>query len=896
MTRRWNLYFGLALLAMVCAGLVLKRYKSGENYQPIHVRLSSSSTEIQNFHVGILSTRNSRADLILSEQDPLLWNNSDSISAVKEVLVTVPVGINISDSSISVRVGQNWVAPSTELRRSSEPVVIDGDTDPASQTIAYSFAPLSQSRIPSASGAINWSGDIWLILIPLLQTITIAASIGGCLGGLIAVRKSRRLFDLPYSRIRLGLRYGLATIWFSGFLLLLLQLHQFGGFLWEFTFVEQFLAWFCVTLAITIITYCYFQLIRTARSDWFLLVAAIIVILAAKVGWIASVDTHQASDYGTYWEAGKRMATGERNIFQNPQDSMSSIVAERALMFAYPVAKWIGSSQASLEMSNVLIQIVTIVMFYVVVARIFNSKVALCSVPFLVLNPELWFATTTASHETPSILWIVLTFLAVDVFRVHISKLEFLTFTPVVMVLLLGCGVGILIAFLDLQRSFGPFALFALVVYLPILILNSRPKTAWRKSIAFVIAFLCLIATSYACVKHQANTWLAERIGPMGSTTSTLGYLAGVDTNTNALFQHIAPWCRVYYPNVPDRERGELAFRKLLYEKIEAGSGYWKHLLWKNEVIAGVGGMVNQAFGARDDENPDYRKYDYRAVPWAWTKSQLSITGQAILLVLMLIRLGFIGKLPVCDGELYPAIFSFSTYMIILTLTESNSFYDIFLALPLAWNGGLVVSAVLNLHNVENITNTTMRCQSMLSFARMGMVGLLVVMTIHGLAAFAIGRSNLTFAKFHQLTPADSSSSSTKPHVSVSRDCIALGFDSTEQQFFEEGDVVAAMFATEYPFSKKAKIEFFVTGNQRRRFAITADRDWDELPVEFCVSIDGVELIRDRISRLSQPVFVSNPVMQVGAQSVITVKLTSLSGWSPKDFEHEPVVAIEYVH
>jgi hypothetical protein len=890
MTRRWNLYIGLALLTVVWVGLVLKRYKSGENYQPIHVRLSSSNSEIQNFHVGIRSTRNSRADLIPSERDPALWNNSDSISAVKEVLVTVSDSIHISDFVVSVRVGQNWVVPSTELSSSSDPIVVEGDTNSDSQTIAYSFVPLSQSRIPSASGAINWSGDIWLILIPLLQTIAIAASIGGCLGCLSAVRKSRQLFNRQDSKIRLSVRCGLATGWFTVFLLLLLQLRQFGGFLWEFRFVEQFLAWFCVTVAITIITYCYFQLVRTLRSDWFLLVATIMVILLAKFGWIASVDTHQVRDFRIYWEAGKRMAAGEWGFLMNPQDSMTSLVAQRALMFTYPIAKWIGISQTSLEVSNVLIQIVTTIMCYVFVARMFNSKVALCSVPFLFLNPELWFATTTASHETPSILWIVLIFLAVDAFRVQIRKVEF-EFRSLAVVLLIGCGLGILIAFLDLQRSFGPFALFALTVYLPVLVLTSRPQTAWRKNIAFVSVFLCITTTSYTCVKHQANTWLAAKTGPVGSA-STLGYLAGIDTNTNASFFHIAPWCRVYYPNVPDSERSELAFRKLLHEKIEAGSGYWKHLFWKNEVIAGVGGMVHQAFGAGEGEEEP----DYGAVPWAYTKSQLSTTGQVILLVLLLIRLGFIGKLPVRGGELYPAIFSFSTYMIILALTESNSFYDIFLALPLAWNAGLVVSAVLGLHNVANITDTTMPRRSMLSFASMGVVGLLVVVTIHGLAAFAIDGSNLTFANFHQLSPADSSSRSTKPKVFVSRECISLSFDSTEQQFFEKGDVVAAMFATEYPFSEKGKIEFFVTGNQRRRFVFTPDRDWAHLPVEFCVSIDGVELLRDRIYRLSEPVFVSHPIDQVGAQSVITVTLTSLSSWSPKDFEHEPVVAIEYVH
>jgi hypothetical protein len=171
--RRWVQLLLCCGLLLAVLWLVRVRYARSHNFDPIHVQLAGD--EWRDCRVFYQSIYGSWGQLMVDERYPNRWIQSPSVNGVVQVLVECPGDRRITGESVEVRAGSSWgiarVVP--QLREANAEVLPAGVRD---RWTCLEFSPPVTSLIPLAQGTINWQGDLWLLLVPVVQVLTLGGA------------------------------------------------------------------------------------------------------------------------------------------------------------------------------------------------------------------------------------------------------------------------------------------------------------------------------------------------------------------------------------------------------------------------------------------------------------------------------------------------------------------------------------------------------------------------------------------------------------------------------------------------------------------------------------------------------------------------------------------------
>jgi hypothetical protein len=892
--------FGYVSAACLClalwCGLVVERYRGGQNFVPVHVKLSGLHDAEDDVAVYVQSVHGSIGTLVRNEVDPLLWDHSYSISSVKRIIVAAQTLEDLNGVTVEVRVGQSWVEPSTMLRVLTGPV--PAEVIPPGQVFAVQFLtePFHKSRIASVRDAVNWSGDFWLFAVPLLQLTCLLTGVAVLV---MTFRSLCRLNGLDQGHSKCDSRgmygkagsYILSATWLSASLLLM---HQVWWHLVNFKqiiYVDQFCGLIAATVVcvVCISGYCY--TILKIRREWHAALVAIFLIGVIKAVWVARIETIQFSDYGIYWDFGRRMALGEWASLESATDSLRTLLVERSYMYFYFVARWFGHSQSVLEVCNVVTQILTASLLYIFVRSILGHRIAVLSLPLFVIHPDFWFAATVASHDTPGFLWLSCTFVAFEFGRQLIEKFDAKTPATVACVLVVGILIGVVTGFLNLQRGFGPMVTLSLLLAVPCLLLTSRERRL-QTGVLFLLMVVCsIVSAQQTC--NLVRSCLEERVGEMGSF-STLGYVTAVETRTNAGCDEMQPWRFLYYPAVPKSERTSLSLRKLWYEKVATGSSFLRHVLRKNEIIGSAGGVVTFAYGGRADSfDPDTR-----GITWNALKYSFSSVCELMLKSLFILRLLSLPMIPPSRGEIFPLVFSLVMMASLLLLAETNATYDAFLAFPMAWSGGVVLDRVF-CRRGEQRTECAIRSVSQLwRWSKPGIVLLVVLFTTQASLAVLTKRIGYTFFQPEHLECRyEGDRSNVQPVLKTSDVSVSMTYPvSGRGTTIPAGERIAGTFQLRGFTGSGRKVRLFLSGNQRLEKVVRPTTVWDDVPVTYTVFLNSQLISSGQVAGLQQPIWLEVPVQESPRPNEWQLMLESTKSWSSPSQRHAPAISIEYVY
>lgn len=177
------LYSGLLLAVL---WLMRVRYSRSYNFNPIHVQLNGDQwRDCRVFHQSIYG---SWGQLVPDERYRCRWIQSPSVNGVVRVLVDCPGEQRITGESVEVRAGSSWcIARVAPQLRETQPESLPAGVGDRWTCLEFS-APVI-SLVPLAKGTINWQGDLWLLLVPVVQVLTLG---GACFVWLLLLPAHRR--------------------------------------------------------------------------------------------------------------------------------------------------------------------------------------------------------------------------------------------------------------------------------------------------------------------------------------------------------------------------------------------------------------------------------------------------------------------------------------------------------------------------------------------------------------------------------------------------------------------------------------------------------------------------------------------------------------------------------
>ena len=870
-TAKTLLRFGFAaLLISIFVGLFAYRYRSGQNFLPVHVRLTSSNTALSDVVVESRSVFGSICTLRRNEESPEWWGFGESISSMDALRVSFTDSVDVSDVEVNCRVGEHHVEPFWRVELQKMPSHEFSDRPLSRTSIAFRAAPISQSLFETPSKAANWAGDHWLVLIPLLQTFFIATVTGMTLR---AVQRFAKSWDYSANQAWFA-KYASGAAFVGASVLFLPTIFNDLAALFEVRFPKQFALLFIGASAacISIWATCRWSLIsgESIRPAFFTL-GGIIVL---KMIWILNVQTIQFSDYDLYWKIGKEMARGDWTTYAGVQGPLQTILVERSLLYFYPVALLTGGSSQGLYCFNVITQLGTLILFWVFVRRASSTPVATVAALLLTLHPDSWFSTTVACHDIPGFFWIsVILCTGQLLLDSSLSQRRWLQ------IILVSAAIGAMNGILDIQRGFGPFIFLGMA-----LTVAWNWITAHRTLPYSLAGATCLLVTlfTWQFTAKQIRTELASRVGAMGSTSLT-AYATSADSNTTAIWNEMQPWRFLYFPALNEQSRADVAFRKLLYEKLEKHADFRSHIYRKNDTFTGSGTMVLRAFAGR----PDKWEADADIVRFMWLKMRSSELLEATLRTLLLLGLAFPRKLYDRPRELFLWLFSAGMYAVLLTVTESSPIYDAVLMFLLAMVGA---HGCIRLASGEKAAPQSVREW----FPRLtikfiwGTVVIMVLCIVHigiGEAVAASGRTFLRRVNADEL--ADRSADWTI--------CGTVSLPTDSQNGIRAGVKSAEKFVFGRRNSSATGIRFALTGGQRL-YGITRVLDeWNDIPVEYSVVVGGHSVKSGRLSDLTKPEWLEIEVANAETLE-FHLSLEAIEDFDASGLPALPTVAVEYPH
>lgn len=892
----------LCIAALVCfAALLLQRYRSGLNYLPVHVSLGQDEPE-GSFRVFCQSPFGSIGELTVDPRYRSRWKQWPSLSAVKRLFVSGGTPEELAKRKLAVWVGESSKTGAYLKVNVESAVTKLADLDGIA-VVELKVEPNAPSQLRWARDSVNWQGDAWLVIVPSVQTV---------LGGILCYITwfflcHRHATSVPWintntpGHLQPPWRAWLCAIVFNGawlaMLLFLIQ-HASSSFYSMFAsrFAEQYLFGAVILALIGTAVAGFVYLVRGSQNDKEVHRCAFVgigIIFLAKVGWIACLDSVQPMDYEQYWEYGTAMAAGDWDSIRLLSHVYKWLYVVRSFVYAFPVAKIFGASLGGLEIANVLVQVLTMIIFYLVGRDLIGARAACISIPFFAMYPDVWFAPTLATHETPALLWMACLFWLVEKLRRAVQRSCDLRFAACVQFFVLATLTGVTVAIIDLQRSYGPFVVGATIVYTGFVCLRyvgrvevfqwAAVNRAIRRNLGICLLVI-LVASTAAITVHRGTVRYLETFVGAGDRTSTLGMLTANESSKSSYVGHTLSWRFLYYPALPAEEKTEFAIRKLLWEKSRAD--FWRFLVRNNEILQEPDFVMQFAYcGMHGDSGAASWDISY------WQMRRFICNGVYCCLCLFsILRLVLIKEYPLADGEAFMVGFSISGVVAILTLTVVTGPYDTFLVFPLAWNAGMLVAGV-GRSRVPAIPY-----KGVVQRLKWGLVFAGVILISHKSLTVVVDTTGLSLPPFGSAE--DSVAIGESDEVQLSPNRVSLAFRE-----FEDRRIPAEAVSLTVPIPdrvlKTNHVRFFLTGDQRTRQILNKNSGWENIPITYSLTVGTETVASGPLSDLSVPQFIRHKFSEQsrnGAGLGITLTLHNSQVVQLSDEQQWPVVAVEYLY
>ncbi len=855
-SRWWTFAFVLLLFLTFVAAFQHRRTQE-LNYGQLHARLPAEWTS-QVVGVFVRLPDNSLRSLQPREEDRTVYSMLNTVTPAKSIVVCGKTGFQPGDVRPEIRCGENWVAPYQRPAIPSPAGKLRTNQQQDQQGLVwFEFVPepySSQSRL-TTDGVVNWQGDYWMIVVPLLQCLMLGLLLTGVCrllvsGGACGLDARKTYSELNLSQTPLfGLCSGIVRCMLL--ILILQQLFEFWPWLRDVRWGNQLLA-ACVGLALLLgMIRVYLGAILSSGTDQRRLVLAgvfLLVSLVLKLIWVWNIDSVQTGDYEKYWRYGKAMAVNDWDKIGDANWPTRAIYLQRARTFVTPIVQLFGTEFSAVEISCVVLQMLTAVICGWLIRCMFSLQTACCSLPFLIFYPAFWYAPTLAAINNIGFLSMVAVWCVVQLSMTFLRRLAGRMLTPGDYLRWAGLTLllTVSLAFVDLQKSFGLFVVlttviagfYAVVRYLQ-MSEEQRPEKFFR-TVFMAVAMLYFSWHFSRMIEKSVGAEILARTGPLPNL-SMIEYFSAVDSTTNGDGRTLDNWRFAYVPTVPAALRSRVLFRKLLHEKVAVGIDLWLCALRKNAFVTQQTDYKNRTFGgyAQGVEG----RWEFTRVPWNSAQNLMLQGFYSILLLLALKRLLAATQMPVATSELFPLLFVIGQYFIILFAMEAGPYYSHILGFPLAWTAGLVVSQKSTEPHGPRTLGFEMR--SLLP----GAIALAIIIAWHLVAGMAVDRSELSFLKLQSVDAAESSGMAVVEESRVHR---ALTFPA-DRKVLKAGDTVSTSVVIPAAFARSPHLCFFLSVNARARNLYRKNAFWDELPVEYEL-VAGEKVIRSgRLGDLQPP-------------------------------------------
>ena len=844
--------------------LVLFRYFSGLNYAAVHVVLPAetpSHAKPEIYGWGGAGTSAQRFDW--TPELPGIRLLLAPTGRIQELYLIALVGSASQYERSEVLYGDNWIGPAQKRFLVSKPVkyrgVISGipELPVGYELLRLTPQVLSKSAFISEPG-VNWQGDLWLLLVPLLQALFLRLLAGH---GLRCLRALPTRFSASCGiQLTPMLRPAGRVL---QLIVLLLVAHQLLVVLHRFLSIrsgmQASLAVSVISLLVVLLGQFFRRLqVSSVRQLWFHGCFLLLLFGSARVLWSLGIDSYQATDYGRYARYGEWIAAGRWNDILSIREPLAAVYARRAFVTTVPAALIFGPGTRGIEIVNLITQLAMVAVFWCYCSRVFGLLAATAALPYVMLFPGFWYLGTIASHNVPTHFLLVLLFLCGGSLEKAWRSVEEGRGSPG-RLLMLSVAYGVVSGLLELSRTYGIFVMVgglltvACVLLRRVLVLR---KQMWRDWYLVLVRPACVLlsASLVSLVVHlqlvqAVDGYIAARLGETQTIGSMVETLAAIDSTKDAGGRAVDSWRRVYSVSVPPNYRNELSLRKLLHEKLVMGRYVYSSVFQRNDVYSRqIDGML-QTF---DRLKGLTRRLKSSRVPWFSFQQGVCDGVYLLMLLPALLRLLPLSGQVLHIGEVQPLLLIFLVGCAIFLLTESHPYYGFVFALPLCWNAGLVTIGATGWcqgggeSRLLGMINVSVRSVLLL--------GLLVAM--HLLTGALLDGSNRCFCGIAYRETAATKAEKllrelSRVHFAVARNA-ALATES---------DVLKASVEIGLPASSGNELCFLLTTNQRilnEDPALGPDRlivDFGLSRTPYAISVNGRMWRSGFLSELKAPEF-----------------------------------------
>lgn len=851
------------------------------------------------------------------------------VNGVRSIVVTTGDGREVGSGSFDgeVKVGAAW-PDAVSLAVSDQRWVTDADPEFGERLrrlgvkCGMHARPIATvvSRWDVAAGAINWGGDWNFVCVSAVQGLLMWLVLTVILWGLSRILSGRAA--VTETTGGMGGWMGLAAQTLR-LLLLMLTVHQCRVAIESLLWVRSptgFLGGVVLFLLLTSLYFAWLRWVWSSQSSRAVIgkmLAAGLLLLAAKLYWLRTVDYRPSSDYLLFHRFGQQLAAGDWEGIAATKRPFALVYVHRAWCYSYPVSVLFGAEITTYEYVNVGFQVLSVAVFCLLVSRVSGLTTAAACMPLAVIYSEFWYSTGMVAPNVAAYFWIPLSWLLVEVFDRMLSGPASSGVAGIcrswVTAVILGVATGFCIAIVDLLKRYSPFFLLALLLFTVFRRRFSSADVIPRFSAR--ILFLVVVVVTTLMYSSSVSTHISKKSGMVQTDTNfALALLAYMETDSAAMGKSLHHWIHGFFLNVPESRRRELQIRKILHEQVVGGANLYSQVLLKNRVMAHPTNAMAQVL---DNTSPvAYGRmlmYVSRAplqVTLAWLIS-LSLLAAGIL------RLLVIRVCPLKPGEIFPILSAVATLAAGCLLTEGHPYTGQNSAFPLIWTVGILTHTLLRPVAVAGTSlGSERRLRDVLTPGRLVIAAAFLCF----LAVLYLGlgriveRAGLTF---HRISPVASGLGQTvglsEAEVGLIQSRVHAGLKLVPQDSqLQAGDLAERQFVVESTSPLKG-VRFFITGNVRK--FVPEDREnyrrvlaegWKGLPIEYEVLLGGKQVSRGPLEALAFSRFAEYPAEfwlgdngeQPGTPNsvVMTLRLRCVGDVNIRNIVWPPSLAVEFFH
>jgi hypothetical protein len=879
------------------------RLATDRHFSRVHVRLVSIAQQ------GGVSTgeRDPRYDIFICSRfgtaarlEPVTghahyWRHAGAVVPVKSVLICASAPISLRADQVQVRCGEHWSRPNWTYSGSELSVVVPDEQirrglekNGFPHALEVKLRNPPQHLLSHTRGMLNWQGDLSLQLLCLLQAAVVVFT------GLQILRCAFRAVEFgdaitPDDNAAV---FGMASC-LQVFLMLLLicqLVFFFGVSAGQRSAVEAAAGLICGLLFATAGTWVMRKLLGVASSRQLIFLGVLLVLLTSIGTWNFRENLQCRPGVAALQclQAGELLAARGWNGLPELSQPVSSDAVRQALVFSLPAVWLLGPGVASVQAAGLFLQTCCGLLFFLLASRMVGVRGAAGGLILLVLvEPEFRFLGTAASPRIVECFCMLLVFGCFELGRIWLGRItasgrDFPTLTW-----LAGCLVfGGVLTLLELCSSRGWLALAALLPAVVLLAVmpdvGAKTGGTWGRAAvpaAAVPAGLVLAAGFSWMISEGVDRQIQNYLpASLMITTDADAVLTGVESGTEGSGRSVSVWRDDYFPLIPKSDREEFVGRKLLQEKVAAGSALFGTMLRKAMIYARSDGSFDA------DPNQVVLPYPvFRAV------LNYGLSSWVVLLVLM--RLWNPERRGCSRAEAFPICFVVSVLAKMLLMSEAKPEDSLIWLLPMCWSAGAVLWS-------RPLSGGTQSWFTGLPYQILpGGVLLSAVILLHAALGMVVDRSGRTFARLARVQT-DGAAPLIESATDITRVSFTVRFPG-RLRTLKAGDRVSDEVRVLCERSDMPSLKFFLSAAHRQ--SRITKLDWVTVPVNYRIYIDDLLWKSGPISELERPQFCSvdssfwtSPGGAAGNAVFVKLELVCTADTRLDTAAVRPAVSIEY--